>query len=87
MRTALTFPGELWLLQSSGGGTAHAQGPGPQGPCLLRVGLWPAGSLDGTPHSPHQPLDVCRSCRQLMAQEPLEKLGFGDLMDGKADKQ
>lgn len=28
----------------------------------------------------------CRMERQLMAQEPLEKLGFGDLMDGKADK-
>ncbi|VFV32212.1 cytochrome c oxidase assembly [Lynx pardinus] len=25
----------------------------------------------------------CRMERQLMAQEPLEKLGFGDLMDGK----
>ncbi|ELR45671.1 Cytochrome c oxidase assembly protein COX19 [Bos mutus] len=24
--------------------------------------------------------------RQLMAQEPLEKLGFGDLIDGKSDK-
>ncbi|XP_015420475.1 PREDICTED: uncharacterized protein LOC107183314 [Myotis davidii] len=28
----------------------------------------------------------CRMERQLMAQEPLEKLGFGDLMDGKADR-
>uniref|UniRef100_A0A8C8Y910 Cytochrome c oxidase assembly protein COX19 n=1 Tax=Panthera leo TaxID=9689 RepID=A0A8C8Y910_PANLE len=25
----------------------------------------------------------CRMERQLMAQEPLEKLGFGDLLDGK----
>uniref|UniRef100_A0A8C0QHH4 Cytochrome c oxidase assembly protein COX19 n=1 Tax=Canis lupus familiaris TaxID=9615 RepID=A0A8C0QHH4_CANLF len=25
----------------------------------------------------------CRMERQLMAQEPLEKLGFGDLTDGK----
>lgn len=29
----------------------------------------------------------CRMERQLMAQEPLEKLGFGDLMGGKADKR
>lgn len=28
----------------------------------------------------------CRMERQLMAQEPLEKLGFGDLIDGKSDK-
>uniref|UniRef100_A0AC11D7F5 Uncharacterized protein n=1 Tax=Ovis aries TaxID=9940 RepID=A0AC11D7F5_SHEEP len=28
----------------------------------------------------------CRMERQLMAQEPLEKLGFGDLIGGKSDK-
>ena len=28
----------------------------------------------------------CRMERQLMAQEPLEKLGFGDLKDGKSDR-
>uniref|UniRef100_A0A8C7AEN0 Cytochrome c oxidase assembly protein COX19 n=1 Tax=Neovison vison TaxID=452646 RepID=A0A8C7AEN0_NEOVI len=28
----------------------------------------------------------CRMERQLMAQEPLEKLGFGDLIDGKPEK-
>ncbi|KAF6280542.1 cytochrome c oxidase assembly factor COX19 [Rhinolophus ferrumequinum] len=27
----------------------------------------------------------CRMERQLMAQEPLEKLGFGDLIDGKSE--
>ncbi|XP_076996545.1 cytochrome c oxidase assembly protein COX19 [Tamandua tetradactyla] len=27
----------------------------------------------------------CRMERQLMAQEPLEKLGFGDLKDGKSE--
>uniref|UniRef100_A0A452TJC3 Cytochrome c oxidase assembly protein COX19 n=2 Tax=Ursus TaxID=9639 RepID=A0A452TJC3_URSMA len=27
----------------------------------------------------------CRMERQLMAQEPLEKLGFGDLIDGKPE--
>lgn len=27
----------------------------------------------------------CRMRRQLMAQEPLEKLGFGDLIDGKSE--
>ncbi|KAM5213594.1 cytochrome c oxidase assembly protein COX19 [Hipposideros larvatus] len=27
----------------------------------------------------------CRMDRQLMAQEPLEKLGFGDLIDGKSE--
>lgn len=27
----------------------------------------------------------CRMERQLMAQEPLEKLGFGDLVDGKSE--
>ncbi|KAL2765947.1 cytochrome c oxidase assembly protein COX19, partial [Daubentonia madagascariensis] len=27
----------------------------------------------------------CRMNRQLMAQEPLEKLGFGDLIDGKSE--
>lgn len=27
----------------------------------------------------------CRMDRQLMAQEPLEKLGFGDLTDGQSE--
>ncbi|GAB5582620.1 cytochrome c oxidase assembly protein COX19 [Prionailurus iriomotensis] len=40
----------------------------------------------GSPGAPQNPQKVGRLTgdqRQLMAQEPLEKLGFGDLMDGK----
>ncbi|XP_007114905.1 cytochrome c oxidase assembly protein COX19 [Physeter macrocephalus] len=29
----------------------------------------------------------CRMERQLMAREPLEKLGFGDLIDGKSETE
>nr|KAF6348120.1 cytochrome c oxidase assembly factor COX19 [Myotis myotis] len=40
----------------------------------------------GTPRGPRSSQRRLRRPGQLMAQEPLEKLGFGDLMDGKADK-
>ena len=47
--------------------------PGGGGGAWARVGAWTLTALTFP-------------FRQLMAQEPLEKLGFGDLIGGKSDK-
>lgn len=53
------------------------------------AGAWGGGPVvrgQGPSFSSLRPLTaVWFSFRQLMAQEPLEKLGFGDLIDGKSE--
>lgn len=47
--------------------------------------VWRGPGRTVSPVSPPTSTTVRFSFRQLMAQEPLEKLGFGDLIDGKSE--
>lgn len=83
-------PSSVWAYEWDAGGAPGSQAPAPApgqqetgGDQVPPVG-WQPGRCPSFSSLPLTP--VCLSFRQLMAQEPLEKLGFGDLMDGKADK-